>query len=239
MQSYEKKIEYSIPHEIHVYYSKILPTRLHCFRNSHRRKARASIRPLVSASSHSYGLPLSFSKLHQSLFCRFNLRQEQRTLIKYHIVVQRQNRQVNIRFYFLFGAAENLGNPLRVVRVPSCHLNQIRLCLISVFLRHTYADEKMHNRRQFIRKSAEMVHHIGNIFDIFKGNAERTLLNTGNRFFSTCQNHFFFCIEVIIDTTVLQIVCIAEICGGCYRQPFFNKAVKAYTNDILRPLSLF
>ena len=197
---------------------------------------RASIRPLVSASSHSYGLPISFSKLHQSFFRRLDLRKEQRTLIKYHIVVQCQNRQVNIRFYFLFGAAENLGNPLRVVRVPSCHLNQIRLCLISVLLRHTYADEKTHNRRQFIRKSAEMVHHIGNIFDIFKGNAERTLLNAGNRFFGTSQNHFFFCVKVVINAAVLQIVCVAEVCGGRYRKPFFNKAVKAYADDFLRSL---
>lgn len=81
-----------------------------------------------------------------------------------------------------------------------------------------------------------MVHHISNILDIFKGNAERTLLNAGNRFFGTGQYHFFFCIEVIIDTTVLQIVCIAEICGGRYRQPFFNKAVQTYTNHLFRPL---
>lgn len=145
---------------------------------------------------------------------------------------------MDIWFHFLFGATKNLGNPLCVVRVTSRQLNQIRLCLLSVFLGHAYTDQKTHNRGQLIRKSAEMIHHIGNILDIFKGNAERTLFNTENRFFGTCQNHFFFCIEVIIDTTVLQIVCVAEICGGRYRQPFFNKAVKAYTDDFLRPLSL-
>ena len=143
---------------------------------------------------------------------------------------------MDIRFYLLCGAAENLGNFSRIIRVATCKLYKVRLDFVSVFLRHTYADQKSHNRGQFIRKSAEMVHHIGNIFDIFKGNAERTLLNAGNRFFGTGQNYFFFCIEVIIDTTVLQIVCIAEICGGRYRQPFFNKAVQTYTNHLFRPL---
>ena len=83
-----------------------------------------------------------------------------------------------------------------------------------------------------------MVHHIGNIINIFKDNAERTLFNTGNRFFGTGQNHLFFCVKIVIDPAVLQIVCIAEVCGSRYRQPFFNKAVKAYTDDFLRPLSL-
>ena len=67
-------------------------------------------------------------------------------------------------------------------------------------------------------------------------NAERTLLNARNCFFDTGQNHLFFCVKIVIDPAVLQIVCIAEICGGRYRQPFFNKAVQTYTNHFFRPL---
>ncbi len=52
------------------------------------------------------------------------------------------------------------------------------------------------------------------------------------------KNYFFLRVEIVIDTAILQIVCIAEICGGRYRKPFFNKTVKAYTDDFLRPLSL-
>ncbi len=74
-----------------------------------------------------------FANCISPFFRTLDLRKEQCPLIKNHIVVQRQNRQVDIRFYLRCGAAENLGNPLRVVRVASRQLNQIRLFAFSPY----------------------------------------------------------------------------------------------------------
>lgn len=101
------------------------------------------------------------------------------------------------------GAAEDLRNPTRVIRVSCRKPHKGRLYLFSVFARHTYADQKAHGRRHFIRQLTEMIHHAFDVTNIFKHDGKRGFFNSTDRFFGAGKNDFLFGGEVIVDAAAL------------------------------------
>ena len=143
---------------------------------------------------------------------------------------------MNERRNLFVGAAEDLRNPARVIRVSCRKPHKGRLYLFSVFARHTYADQKAHGRRHFIRQLTEMIHHAFDVTNIFKHNAKRSFFNSTNRFLGAGKNDFLFGGEVIVDAAVLQLCRLTEVLCRGNGQPLFDKAVKA---DAYKLLSLF
>lgn len=86
-----------------------------------------------------------------------------------------------------------------------------RLYLFSVFARHTYADQKAHGRRHFIRQLTEMIHHAFDVTNIFKHDGKRGFFNSTDRFLGAGKNDFLFGGEVIVDAAVLQLCRLTEV----------------------------
>lgn len=110
---------------------------------------------------------------------------------------------MNERLNLFVGAAEDFRNPARVIRVSCGKPHKGRFYLFSVFARHTYADQKAHGRRHFIRQLTEMIHHAFDVTNIFKHDAKRSFFNSTDRFLGTGKNDFLFGGEVIVDAAVL------------------------------------
>ena len=140
---------------------------------------------------------------------------------------------MNERRSLFIGAAEDFRNPTRVIRVSCRKPHKGRLYLFSVFARHTYADQKAHGRRHFIRQLTEMIHHTFDVTNIFKHDGKRTFFNLTDRFFGAGKNDFLFGGEVIVDAAVLQLCRLTEIFRGGNGQPLFDKAAKAGVYKLL------
>ena len=143
---------------------------------------------------------------------------------------------MNERLNLFVGAAEDFRNPARVIRVSCRKPHKGRLYLFSVFARHTYADQKAHGRRHFIRQLTEMIHHAFDVTNIFKHDCKRSFFNSNDRFLGAGKNDFLFGGEVIVDAAVLQFCRLTEVLCRGNGQPLFDKAVKA---DAYKLLSLF
>ena len=141
---------------------------------------------------------------------------------------------MNERRNLFVGAVEDLRNPARVIRVSCREPHKGRLYLFSVFARHTYADQKAHGRRHFIRQLTEMIHHAFDVTNIFKHDGKRSFFNSTDRFLGAGKNDFLFGGEVIVDAAVLQFCRLTEgLCRGNGQSLFDKQSRQMPTRSFL------